>query len=199
MQRYQNVAYNGSTNQVIPTPTITVYLPGTTTTVTIYSDEGTTPKANPFSGDAFGRYDFYVADGDYDIKVEGTGVSAYTLGDVTIVDPKKFIRGEETGLKIVRGRIDTTGAGSILQGGGFTIVRNGVGDLTVTFSPAFSGVPSCVPAGESTSAFIHARNKAVPTASTMQVQVFATANTGTVDETHQPVDGIFHFIAAGPR
>lgn len=93
MQRYQNVAYNGSTNQVIPTPTITVYLPGTTTTVTIYSDEGTTPKANPFSGDAFGRYDFYVANGDYDIKVEGAGVSAYTLADVSIFDVRTHYHG----------------------------------------------------------------------------------------------------------
>jgi hypothetical protein len=93
MQRYQNVAYNGSTNQLIPTPTINVFLPGTTTNVTIYSDEGVTSKANPFSGDAFGRYDFYVANGDYDIRVEGAGVSAYTLGDVSIFDARTHVHG----------------------------------------------------------------------------------------------------------
>jgi hypothetical protein len=46
------------------------------------------------------------------------------------------------GLRIVRGRINTASPGSILVGEGFTITRNGVGDLTVTFDPPFADEPA---------------------------------------------------------
>lgn len=49
----------------------------------------------------------------------------------------------------VRGWIDTTGP-TIISGKGFTIVKNGVGDVTVTFSKSFGSVAPIVtltPAG----------------------------------------------------
>ncbi|MGQ0568343.1 MAG: hypothetical protein ACT4P5_02245, partial [Armatimonadota bacterium] len=43
-----------------------------------------------FTGDTLGRFDFYAPDGDYDIRVSGTGVTAYTIPDVTIADDKRI-------------------------------------------------------------------------------------------------------------
>ncbi len=73
---------------IISSASVTVYLTGTTTKATIYSDEGSTPKANPLTSDSKGEVWFYVADGDYDIKVEKTGIVTFTLSDITIVDAK---------------------------------------------------------------------------------------------------------------
>src|SRR5436853_1239219 len=49
----------------------------------------------------------------------------------------------EANLRIERGSIDTT-TPTILGGSGFTVVRNGVGDITITFDPPFSATPSIV-------------------------------------------------------
>jgi hypothetical protein len=46
---------------------VSVYLQGTDTLATLYSDNGVTPKDNPFVTDAKGSYNFYVAQGIYDI------------------------------------------------------------------------------------------------------------------------------------
>jgi hypothetical protein len=43
-------------------------------------------------------------------------------------------------LRFVRGVVDS--AGSVTEGSGFTAVRNSTGDFTITFSTAFSDVPS---------------------------------------------------------
>jgi hypothetical protein len=50
--------------------------------------------------------------------------------------------GPETTLKVIRGTVNTAGSGTIVQGSGFTITRNGTGDITVTFSTAFASAPS---------------------------------------------------------
>lgn len=47
--------------------TVTVYNAGTTTLATIYSDNGATTKANPFTTGVDGLYDFYAANGVYDL------------------------------------------------------------------------------------------------------------------------------------
>jgi hypothetical protein len=46
---------------------VSVYTQGTDTLATLYSDNGVTTKTNPFVTDATGSYDFYVAQGIYDI------------------------------------------------------------------------------------------------------------------------------------
>lgn len=53
---------------------------------TIYSDDGVTPKANPTTADANGRFSFYVADGRYDLVISGSGLTTYTLSDVEVSD-----------------------------------------------------------------------------------------------------------------
>jgi hypothetical protein len=50
---------------------VSVYLPGTTTLVTIYTTRSAgTTKANPFTTDASGAAEFWAEHGDYDIKYE---------------------------------------------------------------------------------------------------------------------------------
>jgi len=53
---------------------------------TIYSDNGVTTKANPTTTSALGSFDFYVANGHYDIVVSGTGISTVTQSDIIIID-----------------------------------------------------------------------------------------------------------------
>ncbi len=89
MERYHRVAQNSTSGLPIASPTISVYHAGTVVAATIYSDEGATGKANPFTGDTLGRFDFYAPDGDYDILVAGAGVTSYTIPDVTLGDPKR--------------------------------------------------------------------------------------------------------------
>lgn len=86
MRRGHGRAVNSSTGLPIASATITVYHVGTTTIAPIYSDEGVTSKANPFTSDTFGRFDFYAPDGDYDVKVEGSGITPYTIPDWSIVE-----------------------------------------------------------------------------------------------------------------
>ena len=52
------------------------------------------------------------------------------------------INSDESGLKIIRGTVDFDG--TILQGSGFTVTKNGTGDYTINFSSAFSGTPTAV-------------------------------------------------------
>lgn len=70
-----------------PSSTITVYLTGTLTLASIYSDNAGSAKANPFTADATGFYFFYVGDGAYDVKLSGDGLPApFTLGPDTTFD-----------------------------------------------------------------------------------------------------------------
>ena len=81
----QGVALDSNGN-ALASPSVTVYTAGTTTAVSIYSDRaGATAKANPFTGDAAGRWAFYVATGRYDL-VFVAGTNTYTLEDVEVQD-----------------------------------------------------------------------------------------------------------------
>jgi hypothetical protein len=51
-----------------------------------------------------------------------------------------YAASSQENLRIVRGTIDL--ADHVLRGTGFTVVSNGVGDVTITFSPSFSGTPT---------------------------------------------------------
>ena len=90
---------------------------------------------------------------------------------------------------LVRGRIDTT-TPTILQGVGFTVVKNGTGDVTITFSTAFGGIPAVVATvdravgSNAESIFL----QGAPTTTTARVQRI----TATALE-----DGTFSFLAIG--
>lgn len=64
---------------------IYVYLAGTSTPASLYSDDGVTAKAQPLVTDSHGKYRFYVADGAYDIKQVYGGDEVWRY-DVQIVD-----------------------------------------------------------------------------------------------------------------
>ena len=69
-----------------PQCTVTVYVHGGGL-ATIYSDNSSTPLANPFTATTNGQWLFYAADGRYDITMSGAGFpSPVTYSDVILFD-----------------------------------------------------------------------------------------------------------------
>lgn len=65
-----------------PSCTVTVYNNGTTNLATIYSDQSSTPLANPFTAATDAYWFFYATDGRYDVKFSGGGiVTPFTRAD----------------------------------------------------------------------------------------------------------------------
>ncbi len=76
-----------------PGCSVTVYLAGTITPATIYSDNASTPLANPFttSSAGSGYWFFYIDNGRYDVKLSGGNIpTPFTLGDILVADPSQF-------------------------------------------------------------------------------------------------------------
>lgn len=74
-----------------PGCTVTVYYTGTTTIAPIFSDNGLTPLANPFTANTTtGAFLFYAANGRYDVNLSGGTPtplpSAFTLSDYLLYD-----------------------------------------------------------------------------------------------------------------
>ena len=69
-----------------PGCTVTVYLTGTLTLATLYSDNSSTPLANPFTASSStGYWFFYADDGRYDIVESGAGFPApFTISDYNL-------------------------------------------------------------------------------------------------------------------
>ena len=92
MQRFNDRVFidNGSEVRFVASPTVTVYISGTTTLASIFDDEGFTAKANPFTGSSTGLVYFYAADGKYGVQYTlGTptlGSTGYTIGAVLLDD-----------------------------------------------------------------------------------------------------------------
>jgi len=88
MKHYENQVLRNTGTTMLPVSgaTVTVYLAGTVTLATLYSDDGVTPISNPVTTDANGGYGFYVADGLYDIQHAHASITTYTLEDVDIFD-----------------------------------------------------------------------------------------------------------------
>lgn len=61
--------------QSYPNATVTVYLTGTLTTATLYSDSSGTAKTNPFTASSNAYWSFYVDNGIYDIRFSGGGIT----------------------------------------------------------------------------------------------------------------------------
>ena len=98
MQRYTDILHDSS-GSVIATATVNVYLPGTTTAATIYSDDGTTTKDNPFLTGTDGLISFYAANGLYDLVFTKTGYT-FTAGNTTniqLFDPAENVNTTSVG------------------------------------------------------------------------------------------------------
>lgn len=78
-----------SNNGIPITATVSVYLVGTDTKATIYSTPGGTLKDNPFQTDVLGRFQFFVAVGDYDIDISGAGITRYKIENIHLSDVTK--------------------------------------------------------------------------------------------------------------
>lgn len=88
MQRYEDFVFLVEDGlQVVEGATVTVYFADTTTTATIYSDNGVTPKSNPTTSAADGSFFFYAANDLYDIKVEHADLTTETRQDILLFDP----------------------------------------------------------------------------------------------------------------
>lgn len=71
--------------ETFPLSTVTVYLAGTLTIATIYSDNAGTARANPFTSDTNAYFFFYANDGRYDIRFSGTGIAVpFTRADILV-------------------------------------------------------------------------------------------------------------------
>ena len=90
MQNYfNNVAstlYGSNALVLLPYATCTVYLAGTSTKATIYSDEYSTPLANPFTASATGQVLFYADNGRYDLYVSKASYVPVTIPNIELVD-----------------------------------------------------------------------------------------------------------------
>lgn len=72
-----------------PSCTVTVYLAGTTTPATIFSDNAgsPTPLANPFTAQSNGSWQFYAGQGLYDVVISGASLPVpFTLSGVALFD-----------------------------------------------------------------------------------------------------------------
>jgi hypothetical protein len=68
-----------------PGCTVNVYLAGTLTPASIFSDVGGTPKANPFIASTDGYWFFWADDGQYDVKFSGGGITTpFSLFNFTV-------------------------------------------------------------------------------------------------------------------
>lgn len=75
-----------------PQCTVTVYMPGTTTKVALFSNSTGTTLANPFTSSTTGQWLFYVPGGDYDVQFSGIGVSApFTVRSIHVSDNRGVI------------------------------------------------------------------------------------------------------------
>jgi len=87
VQKYQNAILDLKGN-AIAGASLTVYLYGTLTTATIYSDNGVTPiTPGSLTTDSEGEFGFYAANGRYTVSVIATGFTSQQFYDVLLFDP----------------------------------------------------------------------------------------------------------------
>jgi hypothetical protein len=79
MQQYANNIEDNAHNAVIGA-SIQIYLGGTTTAASLFSDSGgVTPKTNPLTSDSGGNFSLYAADGTYDGVITKIGITTKTF------------------------------------------------------------------------------------------------------------------------
>lgn len=145
LEHYSNVAQDNNGRAIVGAK-VTVYLAGTTTLATIYLDNGVTIKANPITTGLDGIYDFYAANGLYDIKIAKSGYTSIywdqnkTKG-LALFDPIHFI--VPYGLALPLNPSPTEGDFFVLLNDeGSCIESSGVGKTLCRYDSAtFSWVP----------------------------------------------------------
>lgn len=157
MQRYVNfiasTTGSNSTLRVLSLATCTVYVSGTATLATLYSDNGVTPLANPFLSTSTGQVSFYAANGLYDLVVAKTGFETVTISAIELDDLLASSGSNSVGyLPAGAGAVATTVQTKLRESVSvkdFGAVGDGVTDDTAAFQAALnaaSGNPVYVPA-----------------------------------------------------
>jgi hypothetical protein len=70
-----------------PLCTVTVYITGGSSMPNLYSDNNGTALSDPFTAASTGYWFFYVDDGTYDVQFSGVGLTTYTAGATSAMDP----------------------------------------------------------------------------------------------------------------
>lgn len=156
MRHYQDSVVN---QNGVPVQSVTVTVRAAATPAgsgalsTLYSDNGVTSLANPLTGDVRGNFDFFVANGRYDITFSGgsPAITSYTQADIEIADLTEEIQdaadfpGADAGAKIANA------IGTLPSTGGTVDARGLQGAQTIS-SDIFSGVtkPGMLLVGAST-------------------------------------------------
>ena len=88
MQKYSKDILGSLNGVTIPlvSASCSVFNAGTTVLATIYSGNGVTPLANPFTTSSVGNASFYATSGRYDVVVSKAGYVSFTDSDVIISD-----------------------------------------------------------------------------------------------------------------
>lgn len=90
MENYINTVFKvvAENVKVVNDASVTVKIAETDTLATIYSDNGVTVKNNPIQADQdTGSFEFFAANGRYDIEVESAGNATGILSGVVLYDP----------------------------------------------------------------------------------------------------------------
>jgi len=92
LAHYQGYVENVSTGKVLPSTVFRVYSYPGNVLQTVYADLAGTPKATVESDDN-GAYDFYIADGNYDIEPVYNGVVQPRIVNIAIFNPDNYTPG----------------------------------------------------------------------------------------------------------
>lgn len=150
-----------------PSSTVSVFNAGTAVLASIFSDSGGTPKANPFTANTDGSWNFWANPGSYDVQFSGQGITTpFTLPNFFVPDtavtaplPDPGSNGmlARTALQVVVARTITGTANEITVANG-----NGSGNPTISIpaSVTFTGktitggayLPTTISGGTHTSA-----------------------------------------------
>lgn len=109
------------------------------------------------------------------------------------VDSTGYVTATAESLKIIRGIVEITATeAKVVKGAGFTVAKTATGKATLTFTAAFSDVPSVTLASSGAGVVgVKVDEEIAISASKASVVVLTT--------TFVPINGIFHFSAIGPR
>lgn len=165
---------------VIPSPTVYLYQPGTTTLAAGLKDKDGNALSNPFNGTANGQVTVAAPDGDYDMRV--TGASRDTTIRVRFIDS---VAGSADTLRQDLAST-TTGKGAALVGA----VGGSGGTAFSTVLGFIQRIMSSV--GSALVGFIQSGTGAVKrTVEDRQREIISVKDFGAVgDNTHRPLSGV---------
>jgi hypothetical protein len=118
--------------KAIQLATVRVYNAGTLTLATIYSDNGVTHKTNPFLTGTDGAFDFYAANGRYDLTFTKSGytfTAAHTAG-IALFDLVDYVSSSVNTFSSLTSSTNTTAA--MVCGTGCSLSTSGSGTITAT-------------------------------------------------------------------